>query len=103
MFQWPDMRNTILLFIATALLTCSALSNNTSQLQIHPTGTAAVRSSNETSALETQQLVSGLGLNILALQGQITVISMLQSLNQAELAPNSTLFQAAKVGERIRS
>jgi hypothetical protein len=49
-----------------------------------------------TPTLAVQQLVAGIGFNIMAQQGEVAVASIMQNLGAAP-TPDAKLFQAAKV------
>ncbi|QDS69580.1 hypothetical protein FKW77_008257 [Venturia effusa] len=61
-----------------------------------PTGTGAAPSA--TPAMQIEQLVAGIGFNIMAQKAQIAVVSMMQNLGNASTVPtaNDMLFKVAK-------
>jgi hypothetical protein len=63
-----------------------------------PTVTAAPPS--PTPAMQLEQLIAGIGFNIMAQKAQIAVVSIMQNLGNAPAAPeaNTVLFKVAKVG-----
>jgi hypothetical protein len=68
-----------------------------------PTVTAAAPSA--TPAMQLEQLVAGIGFNIMAQKAQIAVVSIMQNLGNAPAAPdaNAMLFKVAKVMIAISS
>jgi hypothetical protein len=62
-----------------------------------PTVTAAAPSA--TPAMQVEQLVAGIGFNIMAQKAQIAVVSIMQNLGNAPAAPsaNAMLYKVAKV------
>jgi hypothetical protein len=53
------------------------------------------RQNNDTQSIQVQQLVAGIGYNIIAQNGELSVASAMQGLVTAP-TPNAVLFQVAK-------
>jgi hypothetical protein len=63
---------------------------------IPPSSNVASRQVAGTPTLAIQQLVAGIGFNIMAQQGEVAVASIMQNLGTAP-TPDAALFKAAKV------
>jgi hypothetical protein len=63
---------------------------------IPPASEIASRQVSGTPTLAVQQLVAGIGFNIMAQQGEVAVASIMQNLGTAP-TPDAALFKAAKV------